>query len=91
MRIFVRGAADVLLPEHGITVRCAVRPVSGALTRDAFAAWVPDRLRLLAPPDAPVRPGDRLRLIRDGEECEYICEYVRAYPGHRALDAVKRL
>lgn len=91
MRLFVRGEVNVRLPERGCGIRCAVRPVSGAITRDTFAAWVPDRLRLLAPPDAPVRPGDRLQLLVDGETRDYVCEYVRAYPGHRALDAVRCL
>lgn len=80
MRLLKRGQTAVQC--RGREMRCAVRPLSGILTRFRYGQYVQDMLRLLFPCDAAVSPGDKITVAGT----PYVCVAVRAYPGHLQAD-----
>lgn len=80
MRLQQRGRAAIQC--RGREMRCAVRPLSGLITRYRYGQYAQDMLRLLLPCDALIAPGDALTLAG----APYICVYTRVYPGHIQAD-----
>ena len=80
MRLQQRGRITILC--RGQAVRAAVRPLSGILSSRLYGEYVQDMLRLLLPPDALIRPGDKAEIAGT----PYICVHTRHLTGHIQAD-----
>lgn len=80
MRLQQRGRAAVQCGSR--SMRAAVRPISGLLTRYRYGEYVQDMLRLLLPCDAVIAAGDALTI----EDAPYVCVHTRVFPGHIQAD-----